>query len=130
MEVACVFDKKGIVFHWHTPPGSSSVSIPDSRDLWSVMWEHRGNLGGVAHTHPWYGVPSPSGTDITTFSACELALGQRLIWPIVTFNHIIYLQWTGPDVGDYSDILNADIVLYNATIKALRVLSMNDGEEK
>mgnify|MGYP001817973532 CR=1 FL=1 len=93
IEAAFVFDIDGNVIAWHLPPGRSGGSIPDSRDLWSVMWENREILGGVAHTHPWRGTPWPSGIDVTTFSACERGLGRRLVWPIITFDRILCFRW-------------------------------------
>lgn len=93
IEAAFVFGKDGNVIHWHLPPGRSSGSIPDSRDLWEVLWENRHDLGGVAHTHPWIGEAWPSSTDVTTFSACEKALGKKLIWPVVTFSDLVAFQY-------------------------------------
>ena len=101
IEVAMVFDRQGAPFYWHLPPGCSGGAIPDSRDLWEVLWEHREELGGVAHTHPWYGDSGPSHTDVTTFAAVEAALGRRLLWLVVTFDHVTYLEWTGPGRLDY-----------------------------
>jgi len=96
IEAAFVFDKDGKIIHWHLPAGRTGGSLPDSRDLWEVMWENREILGGVAHTHPWSGQPWPSGTDVTTFSACERALGRRLVWPIITFDRIECFRWRKP----------------------------------
>tara|TARA_Y100000310_G_scaffold340338_1_gene435731 strand:+ start:4257 stop:4643 length:387 start_codon:yes stop_codon:yes gene_type:complete len=90
IEVAMVFDVHGKVIHWHLPPGRHAGAIPDSRDLWEVMWENREILGGVAHTHPWHGEPWPSQTDVTTFRACEQGLGKLLLWPVVTFSDVGY----------------------------------------
>ncbi len=102
IEVALVFDRRGRALHWHLPPGSTPASIPDSRDLWEVLWQHRHHLGGVAHTHPWAGRPEPSDIDLTTWSACERALGARLVWPIVTFTEEACFVWTGPGELDYA----------------------------
>ena len=88
IEVALVFDQQGNTIHWHLPPGRSGGWIPDTRDLWEVLWENRDRLGGVAHTHPWVGPAWPSQTDETTFSAIERGLGKRLLWPIVTFQEV------------------------------------------
>lgn len=97
METALVFDHEGRTIHWHEPLGRSGGALPDSRDLWEVLWEHRseskggtGRLAGVAHTHPWNGPTGASRTDLTTFRAVELGLGQRLLWPIVTFTHVVW----------------------------------------
>ena len=51
IETAAVFDLKGNVIHWHLPLGRSGGWLPDSRDLWTILWNNRENLGGVAHTH-------------------------------------------------------------------------------
>ena len=101
MEVALVFDKTGKTIHWHLPPGRNGGAIPDTRDLWEVLWENRHNLGGVAHTHPWDGPAWFSQTDVTTFSAIDKALGQKLLWPVVTFTEVGIYQWVGPDPYDY-----------------------------
>ena len=101
IEVAMVFDRWGDPLFWHLPPGRSAGAIPDSRDLWQVLWEHRRVLGGVAHTHPWRGSPEPSSTDLTTFAAVEAGLGRRLLWLVVTFDQVRYLQWCGPGPHDY-----------------------------
>lgn len=104
IEVALVFDLDGEVIHWHLPPGRSGGAIPDSRGLWEILWENRERLGGVAHTHPWNGRPGPSQTDVTTFAACEAALGKRLLWPIVTFDQVVSFEWVGPDPHAYGGL--------------------------
>ena len=101
IETALVFDLEGKTIHWHLPAGRSAGSLPDSVSLWDVLWENRHRLGGVAHTHPWDGPSGPSHTDVTTFAAVEAALGKRLVWPIVTFTHITYVEWVGPGRIDY-----------------------------
>jgi len=89
LEIGLVFDQQGKTIHWFG--GHSGVSIPDSDALWDVLWENRHRLGGVAHTHPWIGAARPSHTDITTFSAIEKGLGKHLLWPVVTFDDILYV---------------------------------------
>lgn len=101
MEVAVVINKQGEPLHWHLPPGRSAASIPDSRDLWDVLWENRNNLAGIAHSHPGGGLPGPSMTDLTTFDACERGLGVRLNWWITSSEKLIELAWKGPDSLDY-----------------------------
>ena len=52
--------------HWHLPPGRSGGSLPDSRPLWDVLWEHRREFFlGFAHSHPGSGIPGPSFTDVS-----------------------------------------------------------------
>jgi hypothetical protein len=67
------------------------------------MWEHRKNLGGFAHSHPGSGVPTPSYEDVTTFSAIERGLGQRLFWYITSSDSLaLYTyQQVGPDLHEY-----------------------------
>ena len=89
-EVAMVFDKNGQALYWLNGTGAY---VNDSRSLWDVLWEHRENLGGVAHTHPWDGPTGPSGTDMTTWAAIEAGLGKRLMWPIVTMTHAHFFQF-------------------------------------
>ena len=101
MEVAVVIDKRGRPIHWHLPPGRSAVGIPDTRDLWDVLWENRTNLAGIAHSHPGSGKTGPSMTDLTTFAACESGLGVRLNWWITTSDRLIKLAWRGPERLDY-----------------------------
>jgi proteasome lid subunit RPN8/RPN11 len=101
MEVAVVVGLDGQPIHWHLPPGRSAVYIPDTRDLWEVLWENRENLAGVAHSHPGSGRTGPSMTDLTTFDAVERGLGKRLAWWITTSDHMIELKWRGPDPLDF-----------------------------
>ena len=90
------------VLYWHTPEMCTSVSIPDSRELWDVLWEHRKSPAiGFAHTHPGDGIPCPSITDLTTFAAIERGLGRRLLWWIVSSDCIVEIHWEGPNQYDY-----------------------------
>jgi hypothetical protein len=123
MEAGLVFDRQGNPIHWHLPPDRSAGMLPDSRQLWEILWENRARLGGVAHTHPWDGPPGPSGTDVTTFAAIEAALGRRLIWPIVTFSAVGYFAWTGPGKLDYAAATGRRFRLGHDSIEKLRELS-------
>lgn len=89
------FDGKAL--HWHLPPGRTTGSLPDSRDLWSLIWEDRGRIVGFAHTHPGYGRPGPSYEDVTTFAAVEAALGRRLLWWIVSGDEVVVVRYRGPE---------------------------------
>jgi len=98
MEAGVVVASGAPIF-WHLPPGRSSGSLPDSRGLWDVLWEHRTNLDGFAHSHPGSGYPGPSGTDLTTFEAVEAGLGRRLKWWITSSDHMIVLTWNDSNPG-------------------------------
>lgn len=105
MEAGVLLDLKGHPIFWHTPNDRSGGALPDSRTLWDVMWENRDRISGFAHTHPGYGKPGPSYTDITTFAAIEEALGKRLDWAIASGDKLC-LCWHTTDksmvtVGDY-----------------------------
>lgn len=89
--------------YWHVPVDRSSSFLPDSRELWNKIWENKNEVLGFAHSHP-LGVIAPSKEDITTFSAIEIAIGKRLLWPILTKEVIIYWQWKGPDKFNYCQI--------------------------
>ncbi len=102
IEAGAVIGLKGEVIHWHLPPGRTGGSLPDSGDLWEVLWEHRTNLLGIAHSHPGGGVPGPSPEDVTTFSAIERALGKKLKWWIASSDHVAVFQWVGPDKYNYA----------------------------
>ena len=101
MEAGVVIDDKGQPVHWHVPNGRTFAHLPDSRPLWVVFKENRDRMAGFAHSHPGGGVPSPSGTDITTFEAVESGLKKRLKWWIVNSEAMVVAEWTGPDRFDY-----------------------------
>lgn len=86
---------------WHLPQQRSAVHLPDSRDLWTVIWENRANLLGIAHTHPGSGPTSPSHEDVTTFDAVEKALDKRLCWWILT-SDFIGLWMRSPLLGRFT----------------------------
>lgn len=94
MEAGVVIARGRPIF-WHLPHGRTMGSLPDSRDLWGVLWEHRHELDGFAHSHPGSGFPGPSGTDLSTFLAIEAALGRRLKWWITSSTNTIILKWDG-----------------------------------
>lgn len=95
IEAAMVFDVDGGVIQWHTPGGCTASHIPDSANLWDILWEHRGTLGGVAHTHIGGIHIAPSHTDATTFAAIEAGLGKRLLWPIAGETKTNFFSWNG-----------------------------------
>ena len=102
IETGVVVSLQGEPIHWHLPPGRSAGYLPDSRDLWDVLWENRTNLLGFAHSHPGRGDwPYPSHEDLTTFSAVEAGLGQRLLWWIMSESSVVVYSWVGPGLYDY-----------------------------
>lgn len=104
-EAAIVLDKSGSPLHIHTPEDRTAVKVPDSLDLWTVLWDNMENLSGVAHSHPGYGLEGlgPSYEDVTTFQPCEAALG-RLDWWIANGDSLILVRWVGPDLLDYAHL--------------------------
>lgn len=110
IETAIVIDRDDLPVHWHLPPGRTAVAIPDSRELWNVLWKHRETLGGIAHTHPGGGIPVPSKEDLTTFAACEAGLGRRLRWWIVTRDNTRCYAWSGPGRLEYDTCRDSDEV--------------------
>jgi hypothetical protein len=86
----------GVPVYWHLPPGRNSAFLPDSRELWDVLWEHRHELDGFAHSHPGMGYPGPSSTDLSTFAAIESGLGKRLNWWITTPDRCILCNMLKP----------------------------------
>jgi hypothetical protein len=88
--------------YWHLPVDRSGGALPDSRELWEVIWENRANILGFAHSHPGSGEPGPSDTDLTTFAAVESGLGRRLVWWITSADQFIELCWVGPGKLDYA----------------------------
>jgi len=124
IELAYVFDRQGVVIRWHEPPGCSTGSIPDSRSLWDVLWDHREIVGGVCHIHPWYGEAWPSSTDLTTFAAVEAGLGKRLLWPIVTFTEVKYYVFDSPNTR-YIDVIALEPKHWLDNVEQLRRKSRN-----
>lgn len=92
-EVAVVFGQDGEPLHWHDAAEASAVAIPDTRTMWEAIWANRAVIGGVAHTHPGSGPPTPSNEDVTTWSAVERGLGCRLDWPIATRDAVAFFRW-------------------------------------
>jgi len=122
-EVGVVIAKDGTVLHWHLPPDRTEVSLPDSRSLWDILWEHRSQIAGFAHSHPGRGIPGPSHTDITTFAAIESALGARLQWWITSEDQLLELRWVGPHPHTYVGHEVQPHVLECSWIQQLRFLS-------
>jgi proteasome lid subunit RPN8/RPN11 len=123
IEAGVVINKAGEPIHWHMPRNRTNVALPDSRNLWDVLWDNRENLLGFAHSHPGAGVPGPSYTDVTTFSAVELALGKRLDWWITSSDSVVVVRYCGPKEYSYQRFaMDAEPSWTNA----LRALSLDE----
>lgn len=92
IEAGVLVDRMCRPIYWHTPDDRNSGALPDSRNLWEIIWQHRNSLGGFAHSHPGRGVPRPSHTDITTFAAIDTGLGRNLHWWIASADHLV-MNW-------------------------------------
>jgi len=97
-EVGVVINTHGEPIYWHEPR-VSSVSIPDSAELWNAMWRaHRdGWLAGFAHSHPGNGLPSPSQEDLSSFVANESGLGRSLTWWITSSDRLVVITRSAMD---------------------------------
>jgi hypothetical protein len=118
LESGVVVGLDGSPLYWHLPLERTAGSLPNSRPLWDVFWEHRDNLLGFAHSHPGVGIPAPSQEDRTTFSAVERGLGKRLSWWICTETHLclfvrlpeptlrpdVYVRMSEPEAHDRSGL--------------------------
>jgi hypothetical protein len=100
-EGALTLDNFGEVLQWHLPEDRSTGAIPDNFDFWQFLQKNRDNISGVAHSHPGSGIPHPSHTDVTTFSAIELGLGVRWLWWICSSDELSAIYWVGPEKYDY-----------------------------
>jgi hypothetical protein len=109
IEAGVLIDRDGEPLYWHLPPGRSAGALPDSRELWDLIWTNREHISGIAHSHPGGGIPGPSHEDVTTFSAIELALGRRLSWWITSSERTVLVRWSGPGPYDYvPELLDRD----------------------
>ena len=95
-EAGVILDRLEQSLYWHTPEARTSVSLPDSQALWEALWQYRDELSGFAHTHPGSGLPVPSQTDVTTFSAIERGLGQSLDWWILSADYFVRYRSNRP----------------------------------
>lgn len=60
----------------------SPVALPDSRRRWEMIWEHRGEIEELSHSHP-RGPLAFSTEDETTMQALDSALGRALVFSVV-----------------------------------------------
>jgi hypothetical protein len=109
IEAGVLIGQNNSVLHWHTPNERSVGFIPDSRDLWQIIWDNKDSVTGFAHTHPGSGPPGPSSTDISTFIAVEKALGKHLNWFILSKDSQILCLFDNPPHEPPSGIIIVDL---------------------
>ncbi len=102
MEAGVVVDHQGQPLYWHLPRGRTVASLPECPELWDVLWSHRHEIAGFAHSHPGVGPSGPSHVDVTTFAAIEAGLGRRLDWWIMTEDRVSLFRWEGPSRFHYA----------------------------
>jgi hypothetical protein len=61
----------------------SATRIPDARERWEVIWNHRDEITEIAHSHPGDFLDF-SHEDLTTMEAVEAGTGKVFTWSIVT----------------------------------------------
>ena len=61
----------------------SATRIPDERERWETIWEHRDEIIEIVHSHPGE-LLDFSHEDLTTMEAVEAGTGKAFIWSIVT----------------------------------------------
>ncbi len=125
IEAGVLISLSGDPLYWHLPERRTTVSLPDSKELWNHYWENRNNVLGFAHSHPGDDQNIfPSWEDITTFSAIEIALGKKLQWWIINKKYTVLCNFKGPDKYNYDvKLVDEDKLFW---IKELRKLSKYD----
>ena len=63
----------------------STTRIPDNRDRWEIIWQHRNDITEIAHSHPGEFLDF-SHEDLTTMEAVEAGTGKFFTWSIITKN--------------------------------------------
>jgi hypothetical protein len=61
----------------------SATRIPDERERWEIIWQHREEITEVAHSHPGDFLDF-SHEDLTTMEAVEAGTGKEFTWSIIT----------------------------------------------
>jgi hypothetical protein len=61
----------------------SATRVPDSRERWETIWQHRDEITEIAHSHPGAFLDF-SHEDLTTMEAVEAGTGKAFTWSIIT----------------------------------------------
>jgi hypothetical protein len=109
IEAGVLLGLNNSVITWHTPNERSVVKLPESRDLWEIIYDNKDTVTGFAHTHPGDGSPGPSHTDITTFIAIENALGKHLNWFILSSDSQVLCLFDNEMNESPKDIITIEI---------------------
>src|SRR6266404_3114093 len=73
----------------------STTRIPDNRERWEIIWQHRNEITEIAHSHPGEFLDF-SHEDLTTMEAVEAGTGKAFVWSIITKNGFLSSK-TGQD---------------------------------
>ncbi|MEW6306102.1 MAG: hypothetical protein AB1705_21765 [Verrucomicrobiota bacterium] len=73
----------------------SATRIPDQRERWEAIWEHRERITEIVHSHPGDFLDF-SREDLTTMEAVEAGTGKTFAWSIITRHGFL----TRKDGGD------------------------------
>ena len=88
-EVCFVIGRGGAILR--SDASTSPVSLPDSRARWEAIWEARGELEEIAHSHP-FGPLGFSAEDESTIEALTSALGKAPTFSVVAPHGMIRRQ--------------------------------------
>ena len=61
----------------------SATRVPDSRERWEIIWDHRDEITEIAHSHPGEFLDF-SHEDLTTMEAVEAGAGKTFTWSVIT----------------------------------------------
>ena len=61
----------------------SATRVPDSRERWEIIWQHRNEITEIAHSHPGEFLDF-SHEDLTTMEAVEAGTGKAFTWSIIS----------------------------------------------
>jgi hypothetical protein len=61
----------------------SATRIPDERERWEIIWQHRDEITEIAHSHPGEFLDF-SQEDLTTMEAVEAGTGKVFTWSVAT----------------------------------------------
>ena len=90
--------------------GPSASALPDSRDRWEAIWNHRHVLAEIVHSHP-IGPRAFSREDETTMEALDLALGRPLRFSVLAPDGLVVREggkvFLSDDKPWWADLLRA-----------------------